>query len=146
VARIERSIVINTPWEKVDAIALDGSRNGEWYSGVQSSEADATYPNVGGICTMHYKAGPTSFDIRMEVLEYVPGDYILYHIDGGVLHGTSRWSHRDEGNGTQVTCVLEYDATGGGLGAIADKLVLERMNTHQLEESLENLKQAVEAS
>lgn len=145
-ARIERSIVINTPWQEVDAIALDGKRNGEWYSGVQNSEADATYPEVGGVCTMHYKAGPTGFDIRMEVMEYVPGDYILYHIDGGVLHGTSRWSHTEADGGTRVTCVLEYDATGGGLGAIADKLVLERMNTNQLEESLENLKQVVENS
>jgi hypothetical protein len=29
---------------------------------------------------------------------------------------------------------------GGGLGKIADKLVVERMNTSNLEKSLENLK------
>jgi uncharacterized membrane protein len=144
-ARIERSVSIDAPWELVDAVALDGARNHEWYSGVESSVADASYPQVGGVCTMHYKAGPTSFNIIQEVLEYAPGDYILFRLDGGVLHGTSRWSHIPEGSATRVTCVLEYEASGGGLGAIADKLVLERMNTHQLEESLENLKRLVES-
>jgi hypothetical protein len=39
---------------------------------------------------------------------------------------------------------MDYEASGGGLGAIADKLVLERMNSSQLEESLKNLKQLAE--
>jgi len=145
-AKIERSIVINANWEAVDEIALDGSRNSEWYAGVESSSADATYPQVGGVCTMVYKAGPATFDLKQKVLEYVPGDYILFEIEGGVLKGTSRWSHTAEGNGTRVTCTLDYEASGGGLGAIADRLVLERMNTSQLEESLQNLKALVEGT
>jgi hypothetical protein len=143
-AKIERSIVIHSDWQAVDAIALDGARNGEWYAGVESSSADDTYPQVGGVCTMVYRAGPTTFNLRQTVREYVPGDYILFDIEGGVIKGTSRWSHTPEANGTRVTCLLEYEASGGGLGAIADKLVLERMNTSQLEESLRNLKQLAE--
>ncbi len=144
--RIERSAVMNTNWQAVDNIALDGSRNGEWYAGVESSSADSLYPQVGGVCTMVYRAGPTTFNIRQKVLEYVPGDYILFELEGGVLKGTSRWSHTPEPNGTRVTAIMDYEASGGGLGAIADKLVLERLNTSQLEESLKNLKQVVEGS
>lgn len=145
-AKIERSVVIDTNWQAVDAVALDGERNGEWYAGVESSSADTTYPQVGGVCTMVYRAGPTTFNLTQKVLEYAPGDYILFALEGGVLKGTSRWSHTPEGNSTQVTCALDYETSGGGLGAIADRLVLERMNTSQLEESLQNLKKLVESA
>lgn len=144
--RIERSVVMNTNWQAVDDIALDGARNGEWYAGVESSSADNVYPQVGGVCTMVYRAGPTTFNIRQKVLEYVPGNYILFELEGGVLKGTSRWSHTPEPGGTRVTAVMNYEASGGGLGAIADRLVLERLNTSQLEESLKNLKRLVEGS
>jgi hypothetical protein len=143
-ARIEHSIIINTDWQAVDAIALDGSRNDEWYAGVERSSADETYPHVGGVCIMVYRAGPTTFNLTQTVREYVPGDYILFDLQGGVIKGTSRWGHSPQSDGTQVTCVLDYEASGGGLGAIADRLVLERMNSHQLEESLSNLKTLVE--
>jgi Polyketide cyclase / dehydrase and lipid transport len=143
-AKIERSILIQSNWQAVDAVALDGARNGEWYSGVEQSSADDMYPQVGGVCTMIYRAGPTTFNLKQKVLEYVPGDYILFEIEGGVLRGTSCWGHTPEGDGTRVTCLMEYEASGGGLGAIADKLVLERLNTSQLEESLRNLKTLVE--
>ena len=143
-AKIERSILIHANWQAVDAVALDGTRYGEWYAGVERSTADNIYPQVGGVCNMVYKAGPTTFNLKQTVLEYVPGSYILFELQGGVINGTSRWTHTPQSDGTEVTCILEYEASGGGLGAIADRLVLERMNTSQLEESLSNLKQVVE--
>lgn len=143
-AKIERSIVINTDWQHVDAVALNGHRISEWFSGVENSEPDAAYPQVGGKVKLLYKAGPMSFDLIQTVLEYVPGSYILFKIEGGMIKGTSRWSHSPQSNGTRLTKVLDYETQGGGLGAIADKLLLERMNTDQMEKSLANLKGLVE--
>lgn len=143
-AKIERSIVINTSWQNVDAVALDGNRIPEWFSGVEKSEPDSIYPQIGGKVKLLYKAGPMSFDLTQTVLEYVPGSYILFRIEGGVIKGTSRWSHSPEGNGTRLTNILDYETQGGGLGAIADKILLERMNTDQMEKSLARLKQLVE--
>jgi uncharacterized membrane protein len=143
-AKIERSIVINTSWQNVDAVALDGNRIPEWFSGVEKSEPDSIYPQIGGKVKLLYKAGPMSFDLTQTVLEYVPGSYILFRIEGGVIKGTSRWSHSPEGNGTRLANILDYETQGGGLGAIADKILLERMNTDQMEKSLARLKQLVE--
>lgn len=143
-AKIERSIVINRPWNAVDAIALDGNRIPEWFAGVEQSQAEGGYPDVGGVVKLAYKAGPMSFTLTQTVLEYVPGDYILFRIDSPMVKGTSKWSHSPQAGGTKLTNVLEYETVGGGLGAIADRLVLERMNTDQMEKSLDNLKKMVE--
>lgn len=143
-AKIERSIVINTSWQNVDAVALDGSRISEWFSGVEKSEPDSIYPHVGGKVKLLYKAGPMSFDLIQTVLEYVPGNYILFKIEGGMIKGTSRWSHLPANGGTRLTNILDYETQGGGLGAIADKILLERMNTDQMEKSLANLKGLVD--
>lgn len=143
-ARIERSIVINRPWNAVDAIALDGSRIPEWFAGVESAQPDSSYPNVGGSVKLAYKAGPMSFNLTQTVMEYVPGDYILFRIDSPMVKGTSKWSHAPQPGGTKLTNVLEYETIGGGLGAIADKILLERMNAEQMEKSLAKLKQMVE--
>lgn len=143
-ARIERSIVIERTWQEVDAVALDGARTPEWYAGVESASADSVYPQVGGSVKMVYKAAMTTFTLTQTTREYAPGSFILFDIEGGVIRGTSRWSHAPVGDGTRLTCVLDYETLGGGLGAIADKLLLERMNTEQLEKSLSNLKALVE--
>lgn len=144
-AKIERSIDINSDWTAVDAVALDGGRLAEWYAGVESSQADGTYPQPGGKAKMVYKAAGMSFDLTFTVLEYVPGDHILFQLEGGILKGTSRWTHMPVPGGTRLTNVLDYETQGGGLGAIADRLLLERMNTSQMEKSLENLKALVES-
>jgi hypothetical protein len=144
-AKIERSIVINRPWSAVDAIALDGARIAEWFAGVEESQPDGNFPQVGSSVRLAYKAGPMSFNLTQTVLEYVPGDYILFKIDSPVLKGTNKWSHAPGANSTTLTSVFEYETLGGGLGAIADRLVLERMNTEQTAKSLETLKKLVEA-
>lgn len=143
-AKIERSIVINRPWNAVDALALDGSRIPEWFAGVEQSEAEGGYPDVGGVVKLAYKAGPMSFTLTQTVLEYVPGNYILFKIDSPMVKGTSKWTHTPQAGGTKLTNLLEYETIGGGLGAIADRLLLERMNSEQMEKSLANLKQMVE--
>lgn len=142
-AKIERSLDINVSWDQVDAVALDGNRLPAWYVGVETSESDGVFPKVGGVVKMRYKAAGITFDMTHQVLEYVPGDYILIKVDGAMIHGTMRWTHTARAGGTTLTGFFDYETEGGGLGAIADKLILERMNAENLEKSLKNLKAAV---
>jgi uncharacterized membrane protein len=143
-ARVERSIFINAPIEDIDAIALDGSRLPEWYEGVEETRPDATYPEVGGELVLVYKAAGLSFNITLTVLELVRGEHITYRMEG-MMTGTQHWTHTPEDGGTRTAAVIEYEMPGGGLGKLADKLVVERMNASNLEKSLENLKALVES-
>lgn len=143
-AKLEKSIVINAPWQKVDAIANDGHRTPEWYEGVESTVVDAAYPQVGGVAKQVYRAGGMAFDVTMTVEAYEPGKLLHLRMDG-MIDGTQQWMIEPQGDTTRLSVVFDYDVPGGGLGKIADKLIIERVNSANLDKSLENLKKLAES-
>lgn len=142
---LERSIVINATTDEVDAVTLDGNRFPEWYAGIQEARPDDTYPEPGGQVELLYKAAGVSFNLALTSLRIIRGEVLLLRMDG-MISGKSRWRYAPEGEGTRVTCTFEYEIPGGGAGKALDKLVIERINTKNLEESLSNLKAVVEGS
>jgi coenzyme Q-binding protein COQ10 len=142
-AKVERSILINAPTETIDQIALDASRLPEWYVGVEDTKPDDLYPEVDGRVLLVYKAAGVTFNLALTVQELVRGDHISYQMTGMMI-GTQEWGYTPEGSRTRLTALVEYEMPGGALGKIADKLVVERMNAKNLEQSLENLKALVE--
>jgi uncharacterized membrane protein len=142
-ATVERSILIDASTDAIDAIALDGSRLPEWYVGIEQATPDDLYPEVGGRVSLVYKAAAVTFNLMLTVQDLVRGDHVSYQMSG-MMVGTQEWTHAPEGGKTRLTAQVEYDIPGGALGKIVDKLVVERMNTRNLEESLKNLKALVE--
>lgn len=141
--RLERSIHIEGSSEDIDRYSLDPNRLPDWYAGVERVEPDGVFPQPGGVVRMVYKAGPATLNIDMTSQELDRGSHALYRLDG-MMEGTTRWTHIPEGDGTRLEAVFEYELPGGGLGKVADRLVVERMNAQNLEKSLESLKQLVE--
>jgi hypothetical protein len=142
-ATVERSILIDAATDAIDAIALDGNRLSEWYVGVEQATPDDLYPEAGGRVSLVYKAAAVTFNLTLTVQELIRGNYVSYRMSG-MMVGTQEWHHASEGGKTRLTARVEYEMPGGALGKIADKLVVERMNAHNLEESLKNLKALVE--
>jgi uncharacterized membrane protein len=141
--RLERSILINVSTDAINAVTLDGTRLPEWYAGVEAVEVDDTYPEPGGVVNMTYKAAGITFKVDMTSQELARGDHMHLQMKG-MITGTNHWSYKPEAGGTRVTVVFDYEMPGGALGAIANKLVVERMNAQNLEKSLENLKKLLE--
>lgn len=143
-AVVERSIFINATPEAIDEVT---SRNPEswpeWYVGVEAVQADGVFPEPGGKLDVTYKASGITFHLTQTVEEYVPGELQSFHLEG-MITGTNTWTLTPEGNGVRVTAVFDYHMPGGGVGKVIDKLLVERMNTKNLEESLENLKALLE--
>jgi hypothetical protein len=142
-AKVERSILIKTTGEALDAITADGTRLTEWYVGIEKAEPDATYPDPGGKMVNTYKAAGATFEITQTVLERVEGKSAKYKMEG-MITGVNEWTYVPEGDGVRVTASFDYEMAGGALGKIADKLVVEKMNAENLEKSLENLKKLAE--
>jgi hypothetical protein len=142
-AKVERSILIKTGPEVLDAITEDGNRLPEWYAGIEEASPDAEYPDPGSKIVLSYKSAGINFDITQTVLERIPGKGAKYQMEGMVT-GTSTWTYVPEEDGTRITAVFDYEMSGGALGKLADKLIVERMNTENLEKSLENLKRLAE--
>jgi uncharacterized membrane protein len=141
---LERSVYIDdATTDDIDAVSLDPSRLPEWYAGVESVEPDGVFPEPGGQVDMVYKAAGATLHIKMTSLELERGEYALYRMEG-MMEGTTRWVHTPEANGVRLTATFDYELPGGGLGKVVDKLLVERMNAKNLEDSLENLKALVE--
>lgn len=140
---VERSILIEGTAEEIYAISLVPERMPEWYAGIEQSAGDGVFPEPGGMANIVYKAAGITFNMTMTVVEHVPDEYISYQMEG-MIAGVTTWSTTPEGNGTRLAAIFEYDMPGGGLGQVADKLVVERMNAENLEKSLHNLRALVE--
>jgi len=142
---LENSILINATPEAIEAVTSDGKRLPEWYAGMQEASPDSTYPEAGGTVDAVYKAAGISFKMKIISLEFVSGQKVTLKMEG-MITGTNRWTFTPEGERTRVTCHLEYDMPGGGIGKAVNKLIVERMNAENLEKSLSNLKSVVEGN
>jgi uncharacterized membrane protein len=69
----------------------------------------------------------------------------LAEIELGPLDGRHTWTYETVNGGTRVTLELEYKVPGAALGKIADRLIVERMQSRAFQQSLENLKMLCEA-
>lgn len=141
---MQREVVINATLETVDSIATDVSRWPEWYPGIEQAVPDANYPQVGSVVQVAYKAAGMNFNLTFTVSDYDYLKTIAFDI-AGMMTGTTRYTLSQAGSGVKVVGKFDYEVPGGGLGKIADKLVIERMNTQNLENSLKNLKQLIES-
>ncbi|MGB1285517.1 MAG: SRPBCC family protein [Aggregatilineales bacterium] len=142
-ANIEKSVVINASSDAIDAYAIDANTWTQWFEGAESVQVDDTFPEEGGKVVVSYKASGMSFDITMTSQEVVHGSHLVMRMEG-MINGTQSWRYTEEGDATRVDAMLDYEMSGGGLGAIADKLIVERMNKSNLGTSLTNLKRIVE--
>jgi uncharacterized membrane protein len=143
-ASVEHSVVINSSPENIDAFTMNPSQLHEWYVGVQEAQPDANYPKVGGAMQVVYKAAGVTFHLTFTVVEYEYLKGVAYKIDG-MMTGLSRFTLTPEKGGTRVVGKFDYEVPGGSLGKVLDKLVVEKMNSENLDKSLKNLKQIMES-
>lgn len=141
---LERSILINATTEAIDAVALNGNRLPQWYTGMQEAQADNLYPQVGGTVETTYRTAGLNFKVKITSVQLTPGQSITLRMDG-MITGTNRWVYQPEGEAVRVIATLDYEMPGGGLGQALNKLVVEKMNAENLEKSLANLKALVES-
>jgi uncharacterized membrane protein len=141
---LEKSVLINGPLEKIEAIALDAARLPDWYVGIQETHPDGKYPEPGGTIDAVYRAAGINFKMKMTSVELQRGQGQTIKMDG-MITGSNRWRYGPEGSGTRVTATFDYEMPGGGVGQMLNKLVVEKMNAENLEKSLQNLKSLVES-
>jgi hypothetical protein len=137
---IKKSIVIKGDPLEIDGLTSDTDRLPEWYTGVLRAEAGPGYPEqIGSQAKLAYKAAGVTFETTLTTLEFEAGKQSLFKMEG-MITGTNRWTYATEEEGTRLTLEVDYEMPGGGLGKIADRLVVERMNDKNAETSLNNLK------
>ncbi len=142
-AIVQRNVQIKASPQETMALLSDASRWPDWYPGMTEIEITAPFPDQGGRVAFKVNSAGISMSITETVLEYQPGKLQLFEIDG-MMSGRARWELTPEGDESRLTTTFDYELPGGVFGAIADALIVKRMNAKSLEEALHNFKALVE--
>jgi carbon monoxide dehydrogenase subunit G len=143
-AIVEKSIYIDVPPEDLfDFGVYNPQRIPEWFAGVESIKPGANYPEIGSTIDVVYKSAGITLNTIGTVVQLERGKVYAAEYEG-MAKGVQTWTYEAKGSGTNLTLHFDYEIMGGGIGKIVDKLVVERQNAKNFEQSLKNLKALVE--
>ena len=141
-ATITKTISIDAPPEKVFAYIDEPSNNIDWIVGMTDMR-DLVGAGVGRHFQWTFKMAGLPLKAESTTVEHVASKRLVTKSKGGIV---STWSAdlESEGEGTKLTMEIDYTIPVPVLGKLAENLVLKR-NESELELSLQNIKDAVEA-
>jgi uncharacterized membrane protein len=141
---VEHETVINVPSEEVFAALLRVEAAPQWMAGLEEVH-NVTGAAQGDSFEWTFKmAGRLTFRGKTVFSVVEPGRRLVEE-GSGDLTNTWDWRLSPEMAGTHVKVRVDYTVPGGAfLGAIADKLFVEKQNQKDLEQSLADLKRMLE--
>ena len=123
-AKIERSITINAPVEKVFSYIND-PMSGLEYNPSLTDIRDVTGIGVGDRAKFSYKMMGIPLSGELECMERVPNERLVIKSTGGAA---STWTYtvKPEDGGTRLNVVVDYTIPVPVLGKFAERLVESR--------------------
>ena len=140
-AKVERSITINAPVEKVFNYIEDPMNNPEWVPSIMEI-TDVSGSGVGKHHRWTYKMAGVLLKGETTFTEHIPNERIVSQSKGGV---TSTWilNFKTHDGGTMMELDIEYTIPIPVLGKIAEKIVLKR-NEREADLAISNIKEKME--
>ena len=136
---------VEAPIEQVFDYAIDVTRWAEWNVAVVEMEPRVALANVGDRFAGKNKFLGRIDDIKVEVTA-IDRPRLLAFVSGPWSGGHENWTARfaTAGTGTDIDCVIDYEVPLGVVGAVADKLFIERHVQQMLNQSRDNFIALVE--
>jgi carbon monoxide dehydrogenase subunit G len=141
VAKVERTVTINAPIDKVFAYIADPTSELEFVPGI-TDVRNVTGEGVGQTTEWTYKMLGIPLSGKSEVLEYKPSERYVTRSSGGIV-STWTWTFKSEGGGTQLDVVIDYTIPVPVLGKVGERLVL-RQTEREADLSMATLKDRLE--
>jgi uncharacterized membrane protein len=142
--RVERQSIVNAHRDAVWKVVSDPNCYPQLLANLERWETEGGPMRIGARYIVHWKIGAVPVGGTVEVVEFDNARDLAWISITGVTH-RGRFRLRDAGpDQTRVTFRLAYQAPGGLLGLIADR-VASRQVGHTLAESLKNLTKLVES-
>jgi len=146
--RIERSIEISAPPEKIWPFLIEPEKIMQWFTLLKKFEY--TGEQRSGVGTPFYyeeKNGPMLMKLSYEVTEWVENEKLAFRMTSGPA-STSRddqvWAIEATPSGSRFTCTEDFEMPWGFLGRMISAL-MGGMIGKRIQEILVNLKHVVEA-
>ncbi len=141
-ARVEKSITINAPVEKVFEFVRPDNLPEIWPSLVEVSNVQEL-PTGGYSWDWVYKMAGMRFTGASKHTEFVPNERTVSETTGG-LEATITWLYEPEDGGTKFTTITDYKMPVSLLGKLAESFIV-KVNENENEAILANLKARMEA-
>jgi uncharacterized membrane protein len=139
--KVERSITINSPVEKVFNYLADPMAQPEWIPSMMDVK-DVSGSGVGQHFRWTYKMAGILLKGETTVTEHIPNERRVTQSKGGV---TSTWiiNLETHDGGTMMELDIEYTIPVPVLGKLAEKIVLKR-NEREADLAMANIKEKME--
>jgi uncharacterized membrane protein len=142
-AKVEKTIIVNAPVEKVFSYMDDPLSNLEWLPGMVDVRDVVQTPNkVGTHFRWTYKMAGIRFEGETTTTEYVPNKRVVTQSRGGIS-STWTFAYEPQADGTKLTLSVDYSIPIPVLGKLAEALVLKQ-NEREANLALANVKEKVE--
>ena len=141
-AKVEQSIIIKAPVEKVFSYLCDPMNQLEWLPSM-TDVRDITGEGVGQKFGWTYKMMGVSFKGETEVVESVGSERRVIKSTGGI-QSTWTWTTKSENGKTVVNLTVEYTIPVPVLGKVAERMVL-RQNEREAALAMTNIKERLES-
>jgi len=141
-AKVEQSITIKAPVEKVFSYLCDPMNQLEWLPSM-TDVRDITGEGVGQKFGWTYKMMGVSFKGETEVVESVGSERRVIKSTGGI-QSTWTWTTKSENGNTLVNLTVEYTIPVPVLGKVAERMVL-RQNEREAALAMTNIKERLES-
>ncbi len=142
-AKVERSIVMHAPVEKVFSYVANPSNLPEFIPSMMEVKDVQPLPNGGHRFRWVYKMAGMRFEGTSEDVEYVPNQRLVAKFTGGI-EAMLTWTFLAEAGGTRVTFLGDYTVPIPLLGRLAEAVIV-KVNEHETETLLANLKARMES-
>ena len=142
--RVERRLIINADRDAIWKVVSNPDCYPSFMPNLERWETlTEGPPGVGSRYEVHWKIGSVPVGGIVEVVEFDVGRDLAWVAITGVTQ-RGRFRLRDAGpDGTQVTFRLSYQAPGGLLGLIADRIASRQVG-RELADTLKGLRKLVE--
>jgi uncharacterized protein YndB with AHSA1/START domain len=142
-AKVEKTITINAPVEKVFSYVEEPTNLLEYWPSMVEVKDVEPLPNGGTKFRWVYKMGGVHLEGTSEATEYVVNQRTVTENKGGI-EGTVTWTYETQDGGTKVTFEAKYTVPVPVLGKLAESLIV-KLNEREAETLLANVKDRMEA-
>jgi hypothetical protein len=142
--RIEGTVEIATPVERVFEYAADWRRWEEWFDGVSNFES-MTDVDQGTGAKYVYRAKLMGLPAKVytEIHDYQENAG-WRGVGSGAIPFTTRWIFEDRGEGSAFTFAVEYELPVPLIGGLLDRLIVKPEWRRIVDASLDNLRRHFE--
>jgi uncharacterized membrane protein len=141
-AKVEKTITINAPVEKVFEYVDDAYNLPEFWPSVVAVSDVERLPNGGSAHRWVYKMAGMRFEGTSEDIEYIANQRIVTKTRGGI-ESTHVWLFEPADGGTKLTTETEYKVPVPVLGKLAEAVIV-KLNENEADVLLANLKARME--